>query len=253
MKFLNDFAIALVHPSRYGELVKNTAGRVAVFAAVIVLLSSVTLVTGAVTAYNILGRYFEENVPEFEFKNQTLTSDDTFDLDFAGVKIVLDTTRQVSGDELEDASQGALFDGDSMIVKTGGRVVEARYTELAAPETQFTKASLYAYSGMVKVGIALSVVLSIILSAGGLLLGALIIAWLSSLLTFRLPRKNAGLTFGQVYKLAVYSRGLPLILSIVTSMIIGKIPFIISAVISIMILNTALFKISMNGRQDGGV
>lgn len=245
MKFLNDFAIALVHPSRYGELVKNSAGRAAAFVAVLILLSSLTIITGSVTGYNILGRYYNENVPEFEFRDQKLTADDTFDLEFAGVKIVIDTTRQVDKSELDGAVQGVLFDGDSMAVKTGGRVVESSYSEMSGADTHFTKASLYAYKGVVKAVMAAVVVLSIIFSAGAFLLGALVVAALASLLSSRLPQRNAGLTFGQVYKLAVYSRGLPVILSLVLSMVIGGIPFLISAAISVIILNVALFKISV--------
>lgn len=244
MKLLNDFAIALVKPSRYRELLHNSTGRVALFVAVLMLLSSVTLVTGSIMLYGILGQYYTENVPEFEFKNQTLTSEETFDLEFAGVKLMIDTSRQLTEADIEDASQGVLFDSDGMIVKTGGRVIEAQYSEVAAADTVLTKDSLYAYSGMVKAAIAISVIISIIFSAAGFMLGALITAALASFVTMRLPGRNAGLSFGQLYKLAVYSRGLPVILSIVLSMFIGGIPFIISIAISLIILNTALFKMS---------
>ena len=245
MKLLNDFAIALVKPSRYRELLPNSVGRTALFVTVLILISSVTLITGSIMLYRILGQYYAENVPEFEFKDQTLMCEDTFDLEFAGVKLMMDTSRQLTEEELENAVQGALFDSDSMIIKTGGRVVEAEYSEMTGADTAFTKDSLYTYKDIVKISITVAVIVSIIFSAAGFLLGALITAALASFLTFRLPRKNAGLSFGQLYKLAVYSRGLPVILSLVLSMFIGGIPFIISIALSLIILNTALFKMSL--------
>ena len=79
MKLLNDFAIALVKPSRYRELLPNSVGRTALFVTVLILISSVTLITGSIMLYRMLGQYYAENVPEFEFKDQTLMCEDTFD------------------------------------------------------------------------------------------------------------------------------------------------------------------------------
>lgn len=245
MKLLNDFAIALVKPSRYGELLKNSVGRTALFIVILTILSSVSLVTGSMMLYRVLGQYYTANVPDFEFKNQTLKCDDTFDLELAGIKIMMDTSRQLTETDLEKAIQGALFDSDSMIIKTGGRVMEAPYSEVVPADVSFTKSSLYAYKNVVKIAVAISVIVAVMFSAAGFLLGALITAALAFLLVSRMSVNNRNLTFGNVYKLAVYSRGLPVILSLILSMFIGGIPFIISIILSLIILNTALFKLSV--------
>lgn len=244
MKILNDLAIALVQPKKYGELLPNKAPRVALYVLIILLISFASIAVSAVRLYKILGEYYSEHVPDFTFENQTLTSSDTFDFELAGMKIMMDTSRELTPDDFGDAKQGILADSDSILirVRTGG-TIESKYTELTSDKNfRFTKDSLYEYKNIMKVSIFISALMSLVIVAAGFMLSALIIAGLSSLLKRTLPQA-ASLSFGQLYKLALYSRGLPSVLSLILSAFIGGIPWIISIMLSVIILNTAITSI----------
>ena len=241
MKFINDFSIALVNPKRYKELVNNSVWRVILYVLILVLISSVTLITATRELYGILGEYYEKNIPEFTFENNTLKSEDTFDFDLAGMKILLDTSRQLTEEDFSESFNGMLFDSDSMLVKQGSRVLEAKYSELTeGKDIRFTKSSLYAYKDIAKLVINLTAAFYIVLSIPMLLLGALFTAALAMAFSGFMPSNSSRLKFGKVYKLAIYSRGLPILLSMVLSMFIGKIPSLVSVLVSVMILTTAL-------------
>ena len=151
MKILNDFAIALVHPKRYRELLNNSVGRVILYVIIIMLISSVSLISATKTLTRILAEYYESNIPEFTFKNQMLKADDNFDLELAGTKIVIDTSRQFSEDDFGDAYGGVIFDSDSMLVKQGSVVDDILYSKLTYGEDiTLTKESMYEYKGIAK-------------------------------------------------------------------------------------------------------
>ena len=250
MKLLNDFAIALVQPKRYNELLSNSVGRTALYIIILMLLSSVMLISGSIKLYDILGRYYAENVPEFTFDNGTLKSESTFDFDFSGFKLMIETDKQLSKDDFGKTAHGILFDSDSMITKSGKQVIEVPYTDLTQGESvHFTKDSLYAYKNIVKIIIVISAFFSLVFLAGGFMLSALIVAGIVSLFFSRSLLSGKKLSFGKVYQLSLYSRGLPMILSLICSMLFGNIPIIISLMISVLLMNIALSKIYQMNRE----
>lgn len=245
MKLINDFAIALVNPKRYRELLNNSVWRVILYIIILTLISSVTLISATRELYGILGEYYEKNIPDFTFENNTLKSDDTFDFDLAGMKIVLDTTKQLTKEDFSKSFNGMLFDSDSLLIKQGPKVIEAKYSELTEGEDiKFTKSSLYAYKDIAKLIINMTALFYILLSIPMLLIGALFTAIITFMFMGFSPVNSMKLKFSKIYKLALYSRGLPIILSTVLSMFIGRIPSLISVIISVIILNRAMIYMS---------
>lgn len=245
MKLINDFAIALVQPKKYKELLSNSTGRVAIYVIILLVISSISLVISSIKLYGILGTYYADNIPDFKFENDTLEVSQKFDLELAGMKIMLDTDNQLSSDEFSSNVDGFLCDKDSMIVKSRSEIVEIKYSDLTqGQDVKFDKVSLYQYKDVAKLVLAISAVFAIILSAGFFMLGALVVAGLVCLITSALPKQRAGLQFSSIYKLALYSRALPVILSVILSRFIGGVPLIISMMISVLILNSAILRIA---------
>ncbi|MDD6483100.1 MAG: DUF1189 family protein [Clostridiales bacterium] len=239
MKILNDFAIGLVYPRRYKELLLNSWWRVLVYAAVIIAVSSAAVVTAAMQLKGIMGAYYQKSVPDFEFKNNTLTMSEPFELNLGGMLIIADTTKQFSADDMGNAVYGYLFDSDSMVVRSGGRTVEATYAELTQNgDLAFSKDTLESYSFIADRFFALMCAICVFISILGFFMGALFIAAVALI-----PNRNAGLGFTELMKLAVYSRGLPAVLSFVLSRFIGSLPVLISLAISCIFMNIALMNI----------
>lgn len=251
MKILNDFAIALVHPKRYRELLNNSVGRVILYVIIIMLISSVSLISATKTLTRILAEYYESNIPEFTFENQILKADDNFDLELAGTKIVIDTSRQFSKDDFGDAYGGVIFDGDSMLVKQGSVVEDILYSKLTDGEDiTLTKESMYEYKGIAKNFIRITAVIMWLFSIPVFLLGALIIAAIGQLALSFIGDNGMRIPFGKVYKLALYSRSLPIVLTVILSMFVN-IPPMVGMFISIIILIKGLVNSAYTA--DGGL
>ena len=247
MKFINDFAIALVQPGKYKELVNNSVWRVILYVIILTLISSVTLVVATRELYGILGEYYEKNIPEFTFENNTLTSNDTFNFDLAGMQIVLDTTKQLTKEDFSESLNGMLFDSDSLLIKQGPKIIEAKYSELTeGVDIKFTKASLVNYKDIAKLIINITVVFYVLLSIPLLLLGALFVTVIAT--AFAAPQYR--MKFSKAYKLALYSRGLPIIVSTVLSMFVGKLPVFVSIFVSFVILRRAIFYILHEDKHE---
>lgn len=237
MKILNDFTIAIASPRKYRELLNNSMGRVALYTIIIILISGLSLIPSSKTLTKILGEYYHTNIPEFTFENQTLKSEDDFDLELAGTKFVIDTARQLTTDDFNDAYGGFLFDGDSMLIKNGVIVEDIKYSDITDGENiTFTKESLYEYSHIAKGFIALTAVAVWLFSIPGFFVGALFIAAIAVLLMSFMPSLGMKLSFGKVYKLALYSRALPIILKVIFSVFTKSLPPFIGTMLSVLIL-----------------
>ncbi len=251
MKILNDFAIALVHPKRYRELLNNSVGRVILYVIIIMLISSVSLISATKTLTRILAEYYESNIPEFTFENQILKADDNFDLELAGMKMVIDTSRQFSKDDFGDANRGVIFDSDSMLVKQGSVVDDILYSKMTNGENiKLTKESMYEYKGIAKNTIRIMAVFMWLFSIPVFLLGALIIAAIGQLVLSFMGDNGMRIPFGKVYKLALYSRSLPIVLTVILSMFVN-IPPMVGMFISIIMLIKGLVNSAYTA--DGGL
>ena len=239
MKILNDFAIGLVYPKRYKELLKNKWWRVLIYIVVIIAIGSVSVLSASSQLKGILGEFYKESVPDFSFQNNTLSIAEPFEIDLGTIKIAADTSKSFTKEDMGNALSGYLFDSDSMILRYGNQTLEASYSQLN-PENNisFTKASLEGYSFLADGFFALMNVMLILFSIAGFFFGSFIVALLS-----KLPNRQANLKFNELFKLALYSRGLPIILSFILSRFIGPLPTLLSLLISFMLVNTAISSI----------
>ncbi len=240
MGFLNDLLTGLIRPKKYGELLNKGASRVVVYALILVIISSTILVTSLFKMFSTMGKYYNEVVPDFSFHNNTLTMAEPFRLEFMGMIIAADSQKELTKDDFGNNIQGVLFDSNSMLMRSAAATVEASYKELADGEIiSFSKKDSYLLAPTVKVILYVMSLISVLFDIGGFFFGALVVA-----LFGLIPNKAIKLSFGKLYVLSIFSRGFPIILSLILSRFIGGIPTFISILISFIILNIALSSIA---------
>lgn len=239
MKLLNDFAIAIAHPKRYKELIQNKLWRVLLYALVIIAIGSVSVIISATQLKGIMGTFYEKSVPDFTFTDNTLNMSEPFELNIGGILIKADSSREFASADMGSAKYGYLFGKNTMVIRSGRNTIESKYTDLKL-EDGFTmsKSTLSSYSFLAEKLFRIFCVFLIIAAILGFFFGALIIALLALI-----PNRNAGLSFGTLFKFAIYSRGLPIILSLILARFIGGIPTIISLMLSFILVNIALMTI----------
>lgn len=241
MKILNDLAIALVQPKRYKELLKNSAGRVAVYVIIAVLVLAVNFFVSSVMFYNTLGEYYKNSVPYFKFENNALSADDTFNFSFGGIRIMIDTTRDLSNADFESDTLGVLADADSITVRSATGTVEVPYSEITeSKKISFDKNTLTPPEGFYMFFIIVTAVCAVVLTALEFLFNALITALISMIFVY----KNTKISFGKRYKLSLYSLALPTLLAVVLPNIFGSFG-LIARVISVVFVCVAI-----SGREN---
>lgn len=236
MKLLYDFAIALVHPRRYRELLDNSVGRVFLYVILIMLISAIPLISSTRILILNLSRYYENNIPEFVFENQTLKAEDDFELKLVGTKFIINTSRQFTKDDFGNAYNGLIFDGDSLLIKQGSKVQDVLYSELTdGKDVTLTKESMYNYSAAAERIIRLMVMIGWLFSIPMFLLSTLIVAAGGRFLLSILPFEGELLPFGKIYKLALYARSFPIAITVILS-VFFKVPSILGIILAILIL-----------------
>ncbi len=240
MDFLNDLLTGFIRPKKYKELLEKGTSRVVVYALILILISSVIAFLSLSKLSDATQKYYREVVPEFSFANNELNMSEPFKLELFGMIIAADSEKEFGSADFGDNIQGFLFDKNSMLLRSAAGTREFEYRELADDEyITFSKQDIYLLSPTFKIIFYIFLAFTIVYNAAGFFLGALIVA-----LFALIPNRVSKLSFGKLYKLAVYSRGLPVILSLVLSSFIGPVPIIISFLISIIIVNIALTAIS---------
>lgn len=186
----------------------------------------------------------DDVLPEFTISDNKLWVDSEFELDESGVYVYVNTEGQgLSEDEirrhLRRDDTVLIANADSVVIKENGRI---QYVELSDldPDLEITKTGLINMFGpFVTIGIAAVLVIIFICMQAGFFFGVLFIGLFGMIVASCMHSK---LTFGQLYKLGIYSRTTPLLIKAVFSFLPVGIPFyfIISTGISLMYLAGAI-------------
>lgn len=242
MNFFNTFMVALIKPKKYNTLLDAKKGFCLLYIIIFLAVSLSVYIVGFTSIYKNIGIYYREVVPDFSFENSTLTMSEPFRLELMGQIIYADTEKELTQKDFGDNVQGIMFDADSIIFRQMGQDSQIKYTNLTENEPiTFSKNNLGIILPLLKTAyVAFSIFMLLTLVAGFFIRG-LIIALLS-----KFPNATVGLSFGKLYKLSLFSQGLPILLSFIISFFISPMPFVISILISCIIMNIALGKMSKN-------
>lgn len=244
MNFLNNFVTALIRPKKYTDLLEAKKTHMLVYIIILLAVSLSVYVLGFMSIYKNLGIYYKQVVPDFKFENNTLTMAEPFKLELMGQIIYADSEKEMTSKDFGDNSQGILFDSDSIIYRQMGTDSEVKYTELTENNNiSFSKQDSYALASSAKTIYSAICIMMLLGLIGGFFLSALFVALIS-----KLTNIAVGLRFSKLYKLAIFSRGLPIILSFVISFFFSPMPIVVSILLSCIIMNIALGAMLKNKR-----
>ncbi len=240
MNFVNDLVTGFIRPKKYGELLNKSTNRVVVYSLILILISSILVFFSLLKLSNAAQKYYKEVVPEYSYTNNELTMSEPFKLEFMGMIIAANSDTEFTKEDFGNNLQGLLFDKNSMLVRSTTNTAEVEYIKLTNGEDiAFSKQDIYLLAPTFKLIFYIMLVITIIMNIAGFFLGVLVVS-----LFGLIPNKICKLGFGKLYKAAIFSRGLPVILSLVLGRFIGGIPIIVSLLISFIILNIALTSIT---------
>lgn len=232
----------------YGSFLKDKKRKTFLFGFLLVLIYYLVTIILPFVRFQVstggIMSLADDVLPEFTISDNKLWVDSEFELDESGVYVYVNTNGQgLSEDEIRSHLRRddtvLIANADSVVIKENGRI---QYVELSDldPDLEITKTGLINMFGpFVTIGIAVVLVIIFICMQAGFFFGVLFIGLFGMIVASCMHSK---LTFGQLYKLGIYSRTTPLLIKAVFSFLPVGIPFyfIISTGISLMYLAGAI-------------
>ncbi len=169
------------------------------------------------------------NLPEFTLSGGRLTVEEPAKFTTVNTYLWMDTSRpiteEVTESDLLAFDSAIVMDAEHMLVKSEGQVLRLTYAELEEKLgiEGLNKRTLL--DELVPIIYAVLVILAVVFFVGMQLLfffGALLVAVIGGMLP---PGRRIGLSFGELYKLALHARTAPLLLKAVYNFLPFSIPF----------------------------
>lgn len=222
MNIFLEMGISLWNFDYYPNFLKNRRGKVIAFAAVLMLIPFLLgvcfpffqLVRGQGGYAGIIQKY----VPDFTFANGKLETSSRYHLERGGIYIDVNTDAANKLSE-DDASVKTAFQLNSLvfianseraIIRGAGNRIDNIPFSMFAGET-FSKAELVNAIPFLRVLTAVSLVFSYLFSLVSFFFQLIFVALFGMMIA---SMKNVRIRFGQIYRMSVYTRTLPVIISL---------------------------------------
>ena len=218
----------------YQGFVKNSWPKVLLYGLILAILSIILTfvlpMTAVLTPLGGLDNIMEEELPDFTFRNGELWVEKPvefkqYDRLQGGIYLNINTkqplTEEISDVDLLAYDRVLVLDAENALIKNGKDVIRISYGDikLGDLDKDMVVREILPY---IQIGMWAALILIGWFSLVGFFLGALFMAavgsLMSSILRIRMP-------FGSLFKLAVYSRTAPVLLSILYTWIPVTIPF----------------------------
>lgn len=172
-----------------------------------------------------LAKLAEDYIPDFKLSGGTLWVEEPFELENDGMYISVDTSPDTVfygadeiGEYISEYYQVILADSEKFIIKDKGQIQEMYFSDLGM---DFSKQQLLAFIPSAYAILAGVLVLIFIFMTGLFFFGVLFVALLGMIAASCMKYQ---LTFGQLYKLGIYSRTLPILIKSLVSFLPFSIP-----------------------------
>lgn len=231
MNIFKEMAHSIYDFEGYKGFLKNKKGKVFLFG--LVLMLAYFLVTMVVPFARFqfttggFGTIIREYVPDFELKDGKMWVESSFEYDYAGTYVNINTEEGFYFDDadqveslLKEYPQVILMDSERAIVKNNSRAETVYFSDLSGGT--FNKENLLGYVPYTYMIIAGFGLVALLVMIGLFFFGVLFVALLGMIFTSGMRNK---LTFGQLYKLGIYARTLPLLIKAVLKLVSIPIPF----------------------------
>lgn len=198
----------------------------------------------------------DEYIPDFTIENRTVTVDSTLEREFGDTYIFVNTDDYMEEDEalfyLTNYNQVLIVDSEKAIFQSDTQFQSLYYSEID-PDLYMTKTLLLQEVGpyvtaIIAIGLIVIFVGMELLFFFGVLFVALLGMIVASCMQYHL-------TFGELYKLGIYTRTTPLLIKALVSFLPISIPFyaVISTAISLAYLTGAIKHMKTPLLENGGV
>lgn len=231
MNIFKEMLLSIYDFKSYGGFLRNRKGKVFCFGLLLMLLYFIlTWILPFARFHSITGgfvRLVREYVPDFKLENGRLWLEESFEYDYMGTYIYIDTNEDYQlgeGEELMSGENAAysnilLMNSQKMLMKNEGEIASMLYSDLGL---EFSKENLMGLASTYYLVLILLMVFGclwiILLFFFGVLFVALIGMVVAALM-------NYNLTFGELYQLGIYARTLPLLIKGVLKLFSLTIPY----------------------------
>ncbi|MBQ8596649.1 MAG: DUF1189 domain-containing protein [Lachnospiraceae bacterium] len=242
MNVFKEIIYSIYNYKYYPNFLKNKGGKV--FGVGVLLSTLYFIITMLLpVCFFMLGGGFGglvEEIPDFKLEDGILEMEESFEFEEAGTLVYIDASpdfvfydMEELEEELDDYYQVILMDSEKIIVKDDGEMQQMPYDALGF---DFERDDLMMLAPYVYIFGLLIMIFVYIWDVAMFFFGVIFVALIGMIIASSMDKK---LTFGQLYKLGVYSRTVPLLIKALVSFLPFSIPmfwvfnFGISAVILI--------------------
>lgn len=255
--------IAISNPTKYKELVELPSRRfiLYVFITILFITTITTIIPTMVGLANIRGlkNFFENKLPQFSYDGKSLESEDILDMNLAGFRIYMDTSKEAVDKDIVSKS-------DLMVITLGSNqsniylnsvdevtsYMSFNYDKVL--KKGFNNETLSKYTGLIYVYIIVTIIFTLIFS----LIKYLILALILAIIVDTVNRRNKlGFKFGQLFMMGFYAQTIGILIVNINIAIGGFIPSLIMSCIGlfvaarfIMIAVTSKPSDNGNGRNE---
>ena len=247
MNIFKEIIYSIYNYKYYPQFMRNKGGKI--FGAGLLIATIYFMIASLLpVGFFMLGGGFRgliEEIPDFKLEDGILEIEESFKFEEAGTMVYIDTDPEFvfyNLEELEEKLDGyyqvILMDSEKIIIKDGGDIQEMPYSALGF---DFERDDLLRLAPYVYIFGFLFLVFGYIFDVAFFFLGVVFVALIGMIIASAMDKK---LTFGQLYKMSVYSRTVPLLLKALVSLLPFSIPmfwvinFGISAVILIFAIKS---------------
>ena len=247
MNIFKEIIYSIYNYKYYPQFMRNKGGKI--FGAGLLIATIYFMISSLLpVGFFMLGGGFRgliEEIPDFKLEDGILEIEESFKFEEAGTMVYIDTDPEFvfyNLEELEEKLDGyyqvILMDSEKIIIKDGGDIQEMPYSALGF---DFERDDLLRLAPYVYIFGFLILVFGYIFDVAFFFLGVVFVALIGMIIASAMDKK---LTFGQLYKMSVYSRTVPLLLKALVSLLPFSIPmfwvinFGISAVILIFAIKS---------------
>ncbi len=224
-----DFTISMIQPSRYGEFLKKKKSTVALFVIILVTVAGLANVLfPLVTMGRMMNDFYTYDIPYFKVENGEFFVEEEFELKEAPIFFGLTNDKSYSKSDAEGYDMVILADKEQFIVKNNSGTYAYRMADLGENVT-FDKNSVYMFEGLFKAILVFSGVFAFALSFLGFFIGVWLVRWLSRPFVRVM---ELDITPSEHFRLAIYSRTVPVLIGALLSLWSFGLPYIFSLIIS---------------------
>ena len=245
MNVFKEIIYSIYNYKYYPQFLKNKGGKV--FGVGVLLSTIYFMITMLLpVGFFMLGGGFRglvEEIPDFKIEDGILETETSFEFEEAGTLVYIDTSpdfvfydTEELEEKLDDYHQVILMDSEKIIIKDDGEIQQMPYDALGF---DFERDDLMKLAPYVYIFGLLIMIFVYLWDVAFFFVGVIFVALIGMIIASSMNKK---LTFGQLYKLGVYSRTIPLLLKALLSFLPFSIPmfWVINLGISAVILIFAI-------------